>query len=301
MLVIVDPAIFLLEGTGPLTLPVETLLAHRVDEVNRICRRLSGTIPNFDWYWGRLQRELIRPLLPRLRIPHCKAAFDNMRRFANQVELSPVKSAKLWGVRAHFDWQKLQGWLEPMERIISGCAVTDETKLIVRLIPSRNLIIHAAAACTLHEKTRWRMYVHARGYPPAQIDCVQRERNLDVPWTIRYDERLPSDFDGARYPFCPPQKWWKRDVQPQRTHASKPAWIDSRGNAWARPNTKNGYHWDVYLMAPRLVDQIGLSQLNIVQFGAPVEEGLCGHIHHVPSGKKARQRSDTGWTCSEEI
>ena len=80
---------------------------------------------------------------------------------------------------------------------------------------------------------------------------------------------------------------------------SRPVWIDERGYGWARPNIMGGkgHHWDVYITDVKVAERIGLSQLNIVEFGAPPEQGRPGSLHHLPKQKQGRLRDDTGWTC----
>jgi hypothetical protein len=297
MLAVLDPALFLLSGTQPLPADEAHHFEVLLDEAVRICRKTRARIPNQDWYWGELQRSLVLPV-ERVATRRMKLAIDELRRHAGRIEFPAPVQARAWGIKPLFGWDRCPpDWLERMQQVLLGCALSDETLLITRLFEGRNLQIHATGRCTLHEKTRWRLYLHAKGQPPRSIPCVSSARNLAVDWTTRYDERLPASSDGARYPFCPPEGWWRRDVLAFRPHASRPAWVDKQGNAWARPSTGGGYHWDVYLNDPKLIETIGLSQLNIVQFGAPPDEGHSGHIHHVPAKKQARLRNDPGWHC----
>ena len=128
--------------------------------------------------------------------------------------------------------------------------------------------------------------------------CVHHPRNLRERWTSRFDWRLPTASDCARYPFCVPNEWWKGSTTAFRTVSSKPAWIDAHGNGWARPNINGGagYHWDVFIQDAHAKQAIGVDQINVVEFGAPSTEGRPGHLHHVPSAKQAHV-TDAGWSC----
>jgi hypothetical protein len=149
--------------------------------------------------------------------------------------------------------------------------------------------------------TRWVVQVHVKGAEPTAIPCVHCRRNLreGLRWTTRFDPRLPAEADGAKYPFCPPRNWWRRDVAVVQTQESRPVWVDQKNYGWARPNISGGqgHHWDVYITDTNVAERIGLAQLNIVEFGAPVGEGEPGSIHHLPKQKRARLRDDGGWSC----
>lgn len=118
------------------------------------------------------------------------------------------------------------------------------------------------------------------------------------PWTIRYDERLPTNEDNVRYPFCLPVDWHRGRIKAVGTRESVPAWLDAVRRAWTRPNIPGGrgYHWDVFLEDTDEISAVGTDQLNIVAYGAPSTEGVPGNIHHVPAEKKGRVR-DVGWSC----
>lgn len=302
MLVILDPALFLTSGGSKLSSEEDTQLAWVVDNTLRICRETRALIPSVESYWITLQRELIRPLHP-LGSPRLKRGLDNLlrlntRSFDATPEPEPTR-IRMWGVKPLFGWSRLgPAWLERMTRLLHRCTLLDQRIVLVsRLFEGRNQITHFAGRCELIEKTRWRVYVQAPGKPLCAIPCIQHPRSLAMEWTARFDERLPAHEDQARYPFCPPEKWWRRATVVRRTVESKPAWVDKLGNAWARPATGGGYHWDVYIGDPNLSESIGLDQLNIVQWGAPESEGPAGHIRHVPGNKASRLKDDTGWTC----
>src|SRR5690606_40189945 len=61
------------------------------------------------------------------------------------------------------------------------------------------------------------LHVQPRGVGPRQVLCIHHPRNLRERWTSRFDWRLPTTSDGARYPFCVPRQWWKGSTTAFRT------------------------------------------------------------------------------------
>ena len=300
MMLLLDPALFLTEKPDQLSYEEDTLLTRLVDDAVRLCRQPGHRVLAAGGYWSKLQQELVRPL-ERVGSPRLKAGLDALRAHARPLVLpEPPASgkARMWGALQLFGWLRLgNDWFKVMEHVLLRCALLDEpVSLLVRLFEGRNQTTHAVGHSQLLEKTRWRLYVQVPGRPLCTLPCLRNPRNLAVDWTQRFDERLPAQSDGARFPFCPPEKWWRRHVEAFRTVKSKPAWVDKRGNGWARPATGGGHHWDVFIADPRLADSIGLDQLNIVQWEVR-PEGSIGHIHHVPSEKRGRLRDTAGWTC----
>jgi hypothetical protein len=52
----------------------------------------------------------------------------------------------------------------------------------------------------------------------------------------------------------------------------------------------------VYISDQNLIEALGLSQLNIVQWEAR-PEGKVGDIHHTPTRKQGRLNPTSGWSC----
>jgi len=303
MIAVIDPALFLTDGVqGLLSEGEEKELTEIVDDAARICRAQQAVIPAADWYWKKLQNDLVRPLLRRRRGPRLPQGLDALAHHAKHLTLVGVPTsgaARMWGVKPLFDWVRLEpSWIDVMERLLIGCAQQDdETVLITRLFAGRNMTPHAVGRCTLTEKTRWRVYLHVPGRPPRRIPCIRNPRNLTVPWTARFDEKLP---DQGRFPFCPPGKWWLRDTQGCGTHTSKPAWLDAHGSGWVQPMTGGDHHWDVLLADPNLEETVGLSALNVVAWGTRESEKTPGELHHVPKEKRQRLKPGAGWTCPKQ-
>lgn len=299
MIAILDPALLLTASpSGPLAADEEKALSKLLDDVARIFRDHGASIPAVDWYWRKLQTELVRPLYRRSSDPRLRRGLDAWQQHTRSwtVAGTPAQGkSRLWGVKALFDWPRLSPeWLAVMERLLIGCAQLGEpTVLVTRLFSGRNLEEHVASGSTLQAKTRWRLYLHVPGKAPCHVPCVRNPRNLAVPWTARFDDKLP---DGGRYPFCSPKRWWRRDVRVHGTVMSKPAWIDSRGNGWAQPGTGGDYHWDVFIKDPALEEAVGLDAINVAAWGSTDRGKAPGEIHHISKEKKARFR-DPGWTC----
>ena len=194
-------------------------------------------------------------------------------------------------------------WVERLAEAAARLAATREPLLLLtRLIDGRNVEPRTGKKhVVIREITRWRVSVRLpQAAGSAHLPCVRTEEQLSRPWSARYDARLPVAGDGGRYPFCMPTRWaWRRTVA-VRTVESAPAWVDQAGRGWTHPDIPEGrgYHWDVFFDDPGLVAQIGLSQLNIVAWGAPAGEGCPGEIHHIPTTKRSRARNiEIGWSC----
>jgi hypothetical protein len=271
-----------------------------IREAVRVCRQPGYRVVAVGEYWKKLQQDLVRPL-ERVGSYELKAGLDTLRSYAENLKFpAPALgiTKRVWGVKQLFGWARLEStWLELMERLLVNCALLGGPFILfARLFEGRNQQTHAAGRSEIAEKTRWRLYVQLAGQPLCAIPCIRNLRNLAVEWTQRFDERLPAKFDNARFPFCPPEKWWRRQVEPIRTIQSKPAWVDARRNGWARPATGGGRHWDLYIADPNIVETIGLNQLNIVQWEVR-PQGIVGDIHHVPTKKQSKIADTAGWSC----
>ncbi|MCA9708596.1 MAG: hypothetical protein KDK70_22290 [Myxococcales bacterium] len=302
MIGLLDPALLLPRGANSTG---EQQLTQEVDEIVRICRDHRIELPALDEYWDELWGGLGRALQRTLVDHRAQRALDELRRLGRPPTMRPLDPwcGRVYGFRQLFcDLGEAGDWTDRMTRaVLRATLVGRPTVLLVRRMLGRNLERHASAESVIEEPTRWVVQLHVRGAAPRVVPCVHHRRNLvdDLRWTTRFDWRLPGQADGARYPFCPPTHWWKRRVEAVRTMESRPVWLDRLGGGWARPNIRggSGYHWDVYITDAELAERIGLTQLNIVEFGAPAAQGRPGFIHHLPGKKKARLRDDTGWSC----
>lgn len=301
MIGVLDPAILIPRASGHGALELE------LTDLVELCHRGRIQLLALEEYWPDLWRELGEPLRRSTTNPSTRRALDELRKLGRPPQgLPPCPASpqrnRVYGLRQMFEIPGLNhGWLDKMTRALARASGSDSRAvLITRRMLGRNVKAHQAGSSRLEEVTRWVLYLHLSGSPPRTVLCLHHSRNLSekLHWTTRYDWRLPASADGAKHPFCPPEKWWKREIDAVETVESKPAFVDAKGNGWARPNIKEGtgYHWDVYLTDP-LKERIGLSQLNIVGFGGPPGEKAPGEIHHTGQKKKGRLRDETGWTC----
>lgn len=302
MIGLLDPALFLPLDTKRRAEEVQ----RELDLVARICKDHNVALIPLEEYWNDLWAALGRPLEQQLPA-HAKRSIQELRKLGERASAGipplPAQSGKVWrrGFSQLFGAAALpsSAWEERMMRAaLRALAAQHDVVVLTRRVPGRNIRIHTAGGTTLEEITRWRLFVQPKDIGPRQILCIHHPRNIEEPWTTRFDWRLPSADAGAAYPFCPPQQWWKPSIPAFDTVRSKPAWIDTRGNGWARPNISGGagYHWDVFIESPNLRKKVGLDAINVVQFGAPPREGTAGTIHHTPR-KKRGGLTQTGWVC----
>ena len=294
--IIVDPALFLFDSSKS---GGESNLRRLLNDALQVLHICHGQIPAVSWYWEKIQKELIKPLYAKVMDRETKVALDRFRDFAKPATFPQARPVEVWGLRGLFTWELLpHEWLRIMEQVFLGCALASEPSLFLcRLFPGRNALWHHSGESILIEKTCWQVTLRVNSHLKV-IPCVRNPRNIDVPFTRRVDERLPAEFDGAKYPYCPPQEWDASATQLIRTRAGKQSWIDRNGRCWAPPATPGtAYHWDVLLSDRHEIDRIGLEQLNIVAFGAPSAQGRVGDIHHLPEKKKSKLKADPGWRC----
>lgn len=296
MIGLLDPALFLQR-------PEQDVLRD-LDVVLRICTKFSISVPALDEYWPDLWSRLGSPL-ERALSPEGRRTLQELRRLEQRSKmvipaLTPG-AGLVWrrGFQQLFSPQHFaDSWEERMAAAAVRAAHTGQkVVLLTRRVLGRNLVRHASGGTTLDENTRWVLHLQPTGIGHIQVMCVYHARNLADHWTTRFDWRLPGQ-EGARYPFCPPNGWWKGSVVAWKTVSSKPAWVDRHGNGWARPNIPNGagYHWDVFIQSGALKQAVGLDQINVVEFGAPATEGQPGQIHHIPAAK-AGKITQVGWSC----
>lgn len=294
MIGLLDPALFLPRP--------EKQVQSDFDAILRTCNRSAVSLPMLDEYWDDLWVQL-GSSLERSLSPVGKRALQEVRRLGKRIAIPPLNqgAGSVWrrGFQQLFGSQHLgASWEERMAAASIRAASTHERVILfTRRMEGRNLVQRIAGSSTLDENTRWVLHLQPAGIGPVQVLCVHHPRNLIDTWTSRFDWRLPG-AQGARYPFCPPDFWWKGSTEAWRTISSKPAWIDRRDNGWARPNIPDGagYHWDVFIQSVGLQQAVGLNQINVVAFDAPQEEGAPGTLHHLPTAK-AGKVSEVGWTC----
>ena len=292
---LLDPALFIERAGVDLTCDLDLVL--------EACKKNKILLIPFKEYWNDLWGQVVRPL-QKNAAPALAAAIRELQKLGMAAGKIPVASLQdtpgnFW--RGGFD--QLFKNVDPEWTVkIAGAALRAVSAapnirvvLFTPKIHMRNVLLRASdQGSKLEEVTRWVLHIQSRHYGRHQILCVHHPRNILLPWTARYDWRLATVEDKARYPFCPADRWWNADVEVARTIDSKPCWRDKHGNGWASPNTGGDFHWDVYLHNPQVVQAGGLRQLNIVMYGST--EGTPGDIHHVP-GKKAHVSIVQPWKC----
>jgi hypothetical protein len=290
---LLDPALLLPRSEEEL----QEELAHVV----RACRQHNIRLVEFGEYWPQLWGSLGRTL-ERSISPDARRAVQAVRRLGQRAAIQERRSLTVWrrGFRQLFNAAVIgNDWEAVMAAAVAGAFSLDEDVIVfTRRMLNRNLCRHTAGHTTLDENTRWVLHVSAQGIGPRHVRCVYHVRNLAERWTARYDWRLPAKGDGARYPFCPRAEWWKPSTTVFGTVQARPAWVDAHNNGWARPNIPGGagYHWDVFIRSAAEQQRIGVAHVNVVEFGAPPDEGRCGDLHHIPEDQQGRVH-DNGWDC----
>jgi len=299
---LLDPA-YLLPCRGPAE---ESQRRAELDAVAYACRLHSVALPPFDVYWPALvtmRKAMEAAGLRRDTLTALQEIFKLSDRSRDLARSAPLPGAKVWrrGFKQLFEWSPLDAaWADRMTTAaVRAAACSNNVVLFARPVDGRNVRQQAAGGSTIHVCTRWVLHIQPKQLGHRPIKCAHHARNISLPWTIRFDWRLPASEDGARYPFCPPDAWWKQTIAPAATRQSKPCFVDRVGNGWARPNVPGGagHHWDVYLADVALADRIGLNPINITAFGTTDRDTLPGDIHHVPSAARPGWKADPGWTC----
>lgn len=309
MIALLDPALFLRPGNAgePLSPIVEDELEKQLVGVLAACKAAEARLANIDGYWDELWSDIIGPLERRSRKLDTKKRFQELRKAGVPFLGLPAAAprTRVWGFRQMFGGLPgvSPGWDDRLATAAARLLASQrELLLLTRLVEGRNLNTRSGKThSVIAEITRWRVSVHLPGTQRSvHIPCVRSEQQITREWTTRYDERLPTDRDSVRYPFClpPGDTWALRNIAPVRTVAAVPAWLDQNGKGWARPNIPGGrgYHWDVFFTDQTTIGRVGVDQLNIVELGAPASEGNPGELHHVPS-KKQGTVNDVGWSC----
>ena len=134
MLAILDPALFWVSGTDtPLSQEEEETLRVHLDNANRIIKQYRCDIPTPDWYWRKLQLEMVKPLSLRLRGPHVKRALAELCRCppsSHNEEPQVPASVRMWHVKPLFQCRYLSDtWIPIMEQLLLYC-INKKEKII---------------------------------------------------------------------------------------------------------------------------------------------------------------------------
>lgn len=286
MKAILDPFVFWLPPNAQINQKYIGDILTSIDFVISVSRHRSVAIATTDAIWKRIIRDLVRPLsnhiAPRLLQPRISA----LRNILTLVEPPPIVTGETWGMKQLFTFDNLpdsDNWMTPLARLAAyWINNNEEVVFLTRLWEGRNLVKHSAGHCVIWEKTHWKVYIQANAVNgTVGITCISSLRNLDVPWTTRYDDRLPDKAPDEGLPFVPPATWDRPTTHAVRTIRSKPAWVDKMGNGWADTNTPGiAHHWDVFLNHTDLKSKFGDDHVNITCWGTEDRGRIQGSIHH---------------------
>lgn len=293
---ILDPALFMdsIAGLAAIRARDDSEYAGDLDGIVRVLQVTNGYIPK-DQLWLNIERRLIVPLLHKhLRNQRFRQPLAIIRDRLRPIPVTESKRVTVWSFRDLFaclggDWTDLVV-LSAASLLSSG---ESTTLVVVRRILGRNLIVHGSPPGALQEKCIWNLRMLTE-HCFSRMLCVANERNIKVPWTCRYDDRLPAPEDGAAYPFCAPINWFVA-APPPRGRAVRlgahPGSEDIAGRVWTRPDGLRGLnHWDVQI-PPRDRSAVGSPYLNVT-IGWPLDKkskppGTIDHGHVPPFSKWA--------------
>lgn len=302
MIAVIDPAWFVRQNH--LDEHAEEAMAQDVDGLLHFLSRTSAELAIVEDYWYPLWKELGGPLEARVKSDRGRSALAELRKSGRRLPVPPlVTQGRVRGCREMFGNTMIMPaeWESRMCVSLLRLAMLDRPLvLLARPVVGRNVRRHSTGNLALDESTRWRIYVQPAGFAAFRpVPCVRMRRQIDVPWTSRFDPRLPGPGDDARYPFCVPADWDDPGRRIVETRSSKPAFVDELGNGWTRPSINGGagYHWDVFIGSVKLRERIGVDQINVTGYGNPPgEESKAGDLHHIPASKDGKI-DDVGWSC----
>ncbi len=293
-MLLIDPYIFLpTKGLG--------YTAQRVEEVKvslknilRINRQLNCDLVVDQTHWQDIEKKHLRVLSDSFKDAELSIALINLRKALKKVDTSSISNIHTWGIKPlYYDFSSNEdtSFGDFVARAAAYCITQyGQANIYIEETLGRNIKEHSASHSCIKERLRWRIYVSRAGLNGAiAVPCIYSARNLEVPWTTRFDTFLP---DTGEYSFTPPDDWHLRRTTAVVTKKSKPVFLDASGNGWAAPNTPGqAYHWDVYLADSKWIEARGTDQINVTRYGAPNLQGVPGTIHHVPTGKAGLAKS----------
>ncbi|MEX3004390.1 hypothetical protein [Serratia fonticola] len=287
-MILIDPYIFLPAKGGDYN-------AEKVRKIKDSLKRLLNINRHFRYeiivdqaQWKILEREYIKNLTDSFGDNELNTALISLRQIIKKVNITTAEHIRTWGVKPlfyNFASKEDEEFGNSLACSAFYCiSQYNRAYLFVEESFGRNLIEHSTAHSKIKERLRWRIYISSIGLNGAvPVVCISSVRNLQIPWTSRYDYFLP---DSGGYSFIPPVNWHLRSTTAVVTKQSKPVFLDILGNGWANPNTPGqAYHWDVYLNDPKWIGERGTDQINVTRYGVPPSQGVSGTIHHVPSKK----------------
>lgn len=247
-------------------------------------------ISPLDSFWENMELRLLMPLLSKyMAVGAISRPISIIRKKLRKVQSLRTSRVSVWSFTDLFSCLG-PGWTD-----LAVCSVTNllaigeaAPYIVVSKVLGRNHLLHGNPPGGLEEKTIWNLRIIREGRFE-RMNCVANVRNIKVPWTCRYDDRLPAQEDSSSFPFCAPDNWFRLNPNPNgravRTGAH-PGSEDMANRIWTRPSGHQGLeHWDVQipLRDRRLT---GSNYLNIT-IGWPIHQnskppGTIDHGHSPP-------------------
>lgn len=282
MKAILDPLVFWLPPAGQINQRYIEELLRSIDFVVSVSRRGVQIATTAD-VWQRINREFVQPLQTHVEARHLFPRLQALRS-ALTIEEAPLCGGETWGMKSLFTFANLPDpeiWMTAVARLAAYWITSNqEFVFLTRLMVGRNLLRHSTGNCVILEKTHWKVYISGAA-GNVGITCISSLRNFDVPWTTRYDDRLPDTAHADGLSFVPPTTWEKPTTNAVRTIRAKPAWVDAHGNGWSDTSTPGiAHHWDVFLNENTHKAKFGGDHVNITCWGTIDRGRIQGSVHH---------------------
>lgn len=288
MKAILDPFVFWVPPAAQITENHIDEVFRSIDFVVSISRR-GVQIATTKAVWLRINTEFLKPLSLRAKAKDLAPRIRTLQKVVNVVE-PPVCNGQTWGVSSLFGFPNVPNsdlWSTDIASLAThwidnDIDVDQQFFFLTRLFEGRNISRKSSGNSSIFEKTLWRVHIQSGTTTnKREILCLSSLRNLDVRWTIRYDDRLPdtAPFDGLS--FTPADTWDQLSTVVVRTIRSKPAWVDAHGNGWSDTSTPGvAHHWDVFLNENTHITKFGDTHVNITCWGTSDRGRAPGAIHH---------------------
>lgn len=264
-----------------------------LDQINLVIKGYGARVTLGYDEWKNFRKEYIAPFLLFFNDPTLRAAWLTIEKTFIPAQDPLVPQITGWGTSQLFGMSLLGR--DPWANVIAKAAVSwilkgERVVFFCKLVLGRNLEHHGAGHAILGVKTRWTLYFAAEGTPGATaVDCISSVRNMQVPWTIRYDDRLPARAPNGGLAFEPAPGWRKGKQVVFGTGSSKATWFDTYGNAWAKPSPPNqAHHWDVYLNDLATKKRFPVNPINITCWNTEDRGRSEGQIHHFQKAQQHR-------------
>jgi hypothetical protein len=285
---ILDPFVFWLPPAAQRTQTHINDVLRSIDLVVNIGRR-GLQVATTKAVWQRIHLEFVKPLSTCVPPKDLTHRIQALQQLVTIIE-PPVCNGQTWGVSPLFEFQNIPNsdfWMTDIASLatywIDNDIANDQAFVfLTRLFEGRNLTRRSTGHCVIFEKSLWKVAVQSgTSGNVREIYCISSLRNLDVEWTIRYDDRLPDTSPAGGLSFAPAATWRLSSTVAVRTIQSKPTWVDAYGNGWSDTSTPGiAHHWDVFLNESSHRAQFGDDHVNITCWGTSDRGRTPGSVHH---------------------